>query len=114
MINSTIDISGLLTNIRQLRETAFQENQLPLSTFNQAEKNGGLDFSQMLQSVLNKVNAIQQQSETLKTAYEMGDSSVDITQVMLASQKASLAFEAVQQVRNKLIDAYHEIMNMPI
>ncbi len=113
-MTSAIDLSGLLANIRQLRETAFQENQLPLSTFNQTERGGALDFAKILHSALNKVNDIQQHSEALKTAYERGDSSIDITQVMLASQKASLAFEAMQQVRNKLIDAYKDIMNMPI
>lgn len=114
MMNSTVDISGLLSNIRQLRESAFQDNQLPLSTFKGEEVGNKLDFSKLLQSALSKVNDIQQHSESLKTAYELGTPGVDITQVMIASQKASLAFEAMQQVRNKLIDAYREIMNMPI
>jgi len=114
MMTSSIDFSSLLANIRQLRETAFQENQLPISTFTQAERSGVSDFSKILQSALNKVNDIQQNSENLKVAYERGDSGIDITQVMIASQKASLAFEAIQQVRNKLIEAYRDIMAMPI
>ena len=111
---SEIDISSLLSNIRQLRETAIQDHQLPFDRLTRSEKSGVGDFSHLLQSAIQKVNDIQQQSNNMKVAYETGDAKIDITQVMLASQKASLAFEAMQQVRNKLVEAYKEIMNMPI
>jgi len=50
----------------------------------------------------------------LRESYEMGDPEVDITQVMIASQKSTVAFEAMTQVRNKLVTAYQEIMRMPV
>jgi len=50
----------------------------------------------------------------LAQAYELGQPGVDITQVMVAMQKSSLSFQALTQVRNKVVDAYQTIMNMPI
>ncbi len=44
----------------------------------------------------------------------MGDKSVDLAEVMIAGQKSSIAFEATVQVRNKMVDAYKTIMNMPV
>ena len=50
----------------------------------------------------------------MAAAYETGDKSVDLTKVMLEVQKASLAFRAMTEVRNKLVDAYREVMSMPV
>jgi len=60
------------------------------------------------------VNETQSRSSALQTAYELGDKSVDITQVMVQMQKASVSFEAMTQVRNRLVSAYQDIMNMPL
>ena len=57
---------------------------------------------------------MQKASGAMATAYERGVEGVDITDVMIASQKASVSFQAMVQVRNKLVDAYRDIMNMPI
>ena len=51
---------------------------------------------------------------TYADAYEAGDKSVDLTKVMLEVQKAGLAFRAMTEVRNKLIDAYTQVMNMSV
>ncbi len=71
-------------------------------------------FSELLSDSINKVNALQQESKEMKTAFEMGDPNIDLPEVMIAVQKASLSFEAVTEVRNKLLSAYQEIMNMPV
>ena len=47
-------------------------------------------------------------------AFEVGQSGVDLTDVMIASQKASVSFQAMTQVRNKLVQAYQDIMQMPV
>jgi flagellar hook-basal body complex protein FliE len=57
---------------------------------------------------------MQGQSDQLRTRLDMGDRSVNLSDVMIASQKASIAFEATVQVRNKVVDAYKTIMNMPV
>ena len=72
------------------------------------------DFSAMLKGALDKVNGLQGESRQLSTAVEMGDPKVSLAQAMLAGQKASLAFEATVQVRTKLVEAYKEIMSMPV
>ncbi|BCD87817.1 flagellar hook-basal body complex protein FliE [Pseudomonas solani] len=71
-------------------------------------------FSDMLGQAVNKVNETQQASSQLATAFETGQSGVDITDVMIASQKASVSFQAMTQVRNKLVQAYQDIMQMPV
>ena len=74
----------------------------------------GVAFGDVMSQAVNKVNEVQQASSTLSESYIRGDRSVDISDVMIASQKASVAFSAMTQVRNKLVDAYKDIMNMPV
>ncbi len=50
----------------------------------------------------------------MKQAFETGQGDADLAEVMIAVQKSSLSFEAMVQVRNKLVDAYKDVMNMPI
>jgi flagellar hook-basal body complex protein FliE len=63
---------------------------------------------------VSKVNDTQAASSQLSTAFEIGKSGVDLTDVMIASQKASVSFTALTQVRNKLVQAYQDIMQMPV
>lgn len=70
--------------------------------------------SQAFKQALDKVNQLQENASSLKEQYELGDSNVSLAQVMIASQKASVAFQATLQIRNKIIEAYKDIMNMPI
>lgn len=71
-------------------------------------------FGDIFENAIDKVNETQKASGALSTAYEQGDPNVDITDVMIASQKASISFQAMLQVRNKLVDAYRDVLNMPI
>lgn len=72
------------------------------------------DFSGMLKAAIDNVNGIQKHAGALKTAVEMGDRNVSMAEAMIASQKAGIAFEATVQVRNKILEAYKEIMSMPV
>ena len=74
----------------------------------------GDNFKQMLSNSIGQVNGLQEQSNNMKTAFEQGQPGIDLAQVMVASQKADLAFSAMVEVRNKLVDAYKDIMNMPL
>ncbi len=74
----------------------------------------GGDFSQMLKHSIDTVNETQQQAAAMKQAFETGKGDVDLAEVMIAIQKSSLSFETMVQVRNKLVDAYKDVMNMPI
>ena len=71
-------------------------------------------FGQLLKQGIDAVNRGQQTAATMADAYERGASGVDLAQVMLESQKASISFRALTEVRNRLVNVYQEIMNMPI
>jgi len=72
------------------------------------------DFGNMLKTTLNAVNEAQQHSRELKVGFETGTTDKSLAEVMIASQKADLSFRAVTEVRNKLVSAYQDIMNMPV
>jgi flagellar hook-basal body complex protein FliE len=72
------------------------------------------DFAALLKDSVDKIASMQNQASQLSSAYESGDKSVDLTKVMLEVQKADLAFRAMTQVRNKLLDAYTQVMNMSV
>ncbi len=78
-----------------------------------ADASAPMPFANVLQQSLQAVSGMQAESGTQMAAYERGEQT-DIAAVMLARQKASVAFEATMQVRNKLLSAYSDIMNMPL
>lgn len=73
-----------------------------------------VNFSDLLARAVDGVNESQQQSAALKEAFQRGDAGIDISRVMIASQKASIEFQLMMQVRNRLVNAYQDIMNMQI
>lgn len=70
-------------------------------------------FGDHMKNALSQVAALQNQASSITQAYEAGD-EVDVTKVMLAREKSSLAFEATMQIRNKLLSAYKDIISMPV
>jgi len=102
-------IESVLSQIRAMSSAA----QGPAAT---AAKDGAerTDFAGLLQESVNKVNDIQKTAGNMAAAFEAEDPNVDLAQVMIAVEKSGLAFQALTQVRNKLIAAYQEIMNMPV
>jgi len=76
--------------------------------------NGTASFSSMLGQAVDSVADVQKTAGDLRTAYDMGEPNVDIARVMIAAQKSSVSFEALTQVRNRVVKAYEDIMNMPV
>mgnify|MGYP000321378402 CR=1 FL=1 len=111
MINA-IDPNQLLTQMRAMQAQA-NDNVKPMPA-QEAQNSDRVDFSKVMQNAVGQVNELQQSSGDLKTAFEMGDPNVNLVDVMIASQKASVAFEATMQVRNKMVEAYQEVMRMSI
>ncbi len=103
-----------ITNIdqilAQMRVMSAQAASAPASIEEPAEAK----FGDLLTQSINQVNEAQQSAGELKQAFELGSEDVNLAEVMVAIQKSSLSFEAMVQVRNKLVDAYKEVMNMPI
>ncbi len=75
---------------------------------------GAPGFGAMLERSIDAVNASQQAAGQLKTAFEQGTTEAGLAEVMVAAQKADLSFQTMVQVRNKLVEAYKDVMNMPI
>ncbi len=71
-------------------------------------------FASMLKDAFENVNILQNESAAMQSRFDVGDRSVTLADVMLASQKSSISFEATLQVRNKMVDAYKTIMQMQI
>lgn len=78
------------------------------------EAAGNSDFSALLQQSIASVNDTQQSAVKMAEAFETGAANTSLADVMVSTQKANVSFQAVLQVRNKLIDAYHDVMNMPM
>jgi flagellar hook-basal body complex protein FliE len=72
------------------------------------------DFQTMFKTAIDNVNENQKVAGNLATRFEQGDASIDLPEVMIALQKSSVSFQAMTQVRNKLVEAYKDIMNMPV
>jgi flagellar hook-basal body complex protein FliE len=68
----------------------------------------------MLSDALQGVNGLQQEAGEKKRAFEMGDTNVTLAEVMVASSKSGIALDATVQIRNKFVEAYKEIMSMPV
>lgn len=81
----------------------------------QAEKVAGkVDFADALKASLDQVSNTQHKAEVLGQRFAMGDDSVNLSDVMISMQKASISFQATVQVRNKVVAAYQDIMNMQV
>jgi flagellar hook-basal body complex protein FliE len=80
----------------------------------QQTSGGNTDFSALLQQSLATVNDTQQSAGNMTEAFETGAANISLADVMVANQKASVSFQATLQVRNKLVEAYKDVMNMPM
>lgn len=96
--------------IQQMRAVTAEIQKAPATEDTKAE----FSFGGALKSAVDQVNDIQAQTGELREKFELGDPNVSLAEVMIASQKSSIAFQASVQVRNKLVQAYKDVMNMPI
>lgn len=108
-----IDASKIDAMISQLRSVAAQ-TQVAGKTISADTDVKKLSFGDALKASLDQVNNIQTQSQQLGERFAKGDDKVNLSDVMISMQKANISFQTTIQVRNKLVSAYHEIMNMQI
>ena len=102
-----ISVESVLSQIRAMQDMVGGTQKPPA-----AEAAGKADFAQMLRSSLEQVNSNEQQAGTLSQAFEKGDPNVNLQDVMISMQKANLSFQTVVQVRNRVVAAYQDMMNM--
>jgi flagellar hook-basal body complex protein FliE len=108
---SSIEATRLLMQMRQMSLDAAGAKPNVAPTAGAAQPQ---DFARAIKSAMADVNELQVNAQQLATSFESGVAGVDITRVMLEVQKAGLAFRAMTEVRNKLVVAYQEVMNMPM
>jgi flagellar hook-basal body complex protein FliE len=108
---SNANIQSMLEVLRSYQSQAT--GNAGTTTEPAANKVGQPTFFDSVKNAVDKVNDTQNKSTALSEAYDRGE-EVPLTEVVLNMQKASLAFEATLQVRNKVMKAYEEIMNMPV
>ncbi|MDO8893028.1 MAG: flagellar hook-basal body complex protein FliE [Sulfurimicrobium sp.] len=75
---------------------------------------GGADFAALLKNSVDQVNSAQQESSAMAKNFELGETDASLQEVMISLQKANVSFQAMVQVRNKLVSAYQDIMNMQV
>lgn len=116
------DINSLLSQMRAIK-SEVQQGPRPVEMQDlRAEgigapgisKTESNSFATLLKGAVDKVNEHQSDASRLREAYERGDPGVDLPQVMIQAQKASVSFQAMTQVRNRLVTAYEDVMKMPI
>lgn len=102
------EITAALARIRNLAHHAknTKESEQTISSFDH--------MLAMAKNSISEINRTQIQAENLNHAYLTGESDAPISKVLIAGMKSKLAFEGLLVVRNKLLDAYKEIMNMPV
>lgn len=105
---NTLDANDLLVKMSNMAAEAGGERNLRQPG---TEAEG---FARILAASIDDVNQSTLKSRQLATDYELGGKDIDLAEVMIASQTASLKFNAMVQVRNRLVAAYQEIMSMPI
>ena len=107
---SQMQIEQVLAQIRSLSAQAGAGASAPA-----APPAGGVsEFARLLHQGVDSVNQTQQRAGSLADAFERGTPGVELPDVMLELQKASVSFRALNEVRNRLVSAYQEIMNMPL
>ncbi|WP_078122097.1 flagellar hook-basal body complex protein FliE [Thiosocius teredinicola] len=104
---STPEINQVLAQMRVARAQAMGGAE----AMQQVPEN---DFRDLLNKSISAVNETQQNANALKTGFEQGQPGIDLADVMIAVQKSSVSFQAMVEVRNKLVEAYKNVMNMPV
>lgn len=113
MKTGIIDMARIESMLKQLKAaaTGAKPDINPL----QSEKPAGrVDFANVLKASLDQVNGTQKKAEVIGQRFALGDDSVNLSDVMIAMQKANITFQGTVQVRNKLVSAYQDIMNMQV
>jgi flagellar hook-basal body complex protein FliE len=111
-----IDSSRIEAMMAQLKAAATKPaGAMPgVEAANLAAPSAKVSFSDALKNSLENVSNSQNQADELGKRFALGDDSVSLSDTMIAMQKANINFQATVQVRNKLVSAYHEIMNMQV
>ena len=103
-----MDTKGIDQLLSQLNATAARAG----GSAAPSQDAGAANFADMLKGAIDSVHNAQQSADQLSLAFQLGDPQANIQDVMISLQKANLSFQTMVQVRNKLVAAYQDVMNM--
>jgi len=106
-------IEAMVSQIRNAVSGVKAQNSIE-SKLGEAQSASGVDFAQIFKTQLDQANQLQKNAQQLGQRFTLGDESVNLSDVMIGYQKSSIAMQTTLQVRNKLVSAYHDIMNMQV
>ena len=107
---SQMEINQVLAQIRSLSA----QTKVGTSQASQTQQTGPSEFANIMRQGLDAVNQNQMKADELSDAFARGTPGVELPQVMLAGAKANISFHALNEVRNRLVSAYQDIMNMQL
>jgi len=105
---------GMNKTLLEMQRMAAQAQMQPTQLLDVTSGNAPQNFGELLKTAVDGVNEAQQLAGSLKKSFEMGDPNVDLPQVMMAGQKAGVAFKGMLEVRNQLLQAYKDVMSMSV
>lgn len=109
-----IDSSRIQNMMAQLKAAAAKPAGTPVGPVGGEAGAAKVNFADALQKTLSEVSEAQKSAGELGKAFTSGDDRVSLSDVMVSMQKASIGFQATVQVRNKVVAAYQEMMNMQV
>ena len=107
-----METQGIDQMLSMLRANSAQAGSRVAETQNAPA--GAMDFAQVLKNSIEQVNQTQQQADGMAANFAAGDGNSNLHEVMIALQKANVSFQEMVQVRNKLVTAYQDVMNMQV
>lgn len=115
MIEKATSHANIQSMLETLRSHQAQASQLPADVPSATPATGTpkTSFSSLIGGALDQVNSLSVEADRLQRSYEQGE-DLPLTDVVLGMQKSSIAFEATLQIRNKVLKAYEEVLNMPV
>ncbi len=111
---SNMSVDSVLSQIRAMSAQMKTISAPPSNPVAASAATESSSFASLMAKGLDQVNQTQQNASTLATKFERGDPGVELADVMIEMQKASVSFRGVTEVRNRMVSAYQDIMNMQI
>ena len=108
-----METTGIDRMLSQLRTAQALASRSPAAK-PEAKATPKADFADALKASLNEVSRVQNESAKASRDFTLGDPNTNLQDVVISMQKSTIAFQQAVQVRNKLVQAYHEIMNMQV
>jgi flagellar hook-basal body complex protein FliE len=106
-----IDTQKLDQMLSELRNSSALTGSKPAGSVAPTD---GPGFAEVLKTTIDQVNAAQKDAHKMAEEFSTGQSNANLQDVMVNLQKANISFQQMVQVRNKLVTAYHDIMNMQV